>query len=58
MNFTRTLQPTGFLIPDDTGGCGTETARDHQQGRRKMSDGSLREYRDSLQYCEIVPDFI
>ena len=39
-------------------GCGTETARDHQQGRRKMSDGSLREYRDSLQYCEIVPDFI
>ena len=31
---------------------------DHQQGRRKMSDGSLREYRDSLQYCEIVPDFI
>ena len=33
-------------------------ARDHQQGRRKMSDGSLREYRDSLQYCEIVPDFI
>ena len=38
--------------------AGTETARDHQQGRRKMSDGSLREYRDSLQYCEIVPDFI
>ena len=30
----------------------------NQQGRRKMSDGSLREYRDSLQYCEIVPDFI
>ena len=56
--FARTLQPTGFLIPDDTGGCGTETSRDHQQGRRKMSDGSLREYRDSLQYCEIVPDFI
>ena len=28
------------LIPDDTGGCGTETARDHQQGRRKMSDRS------------------
>ena len=24
----------------------------------KESDGSLREYRDSLQYCEIVPDFI
>ncbi|MFR4580033.1 MAG: hypothetical protein ACLT76_10795 [Clostridium fessum] len=24
----------------------------------KCLTGSLREYRDSLQYCEIVPDFI
>ena len=31
----------------------------HQQGRRKnvLTDLCV-EYRDSLQYCEIVPDFI
>ena len=56
--FTRTLQPTGVFIPDDTGGRDTKTAWDHQQGGRKMPDGSLCEHRDSLQYREIVPDFI
>lgn len=58
MNLLELCNLQGSLFLMILAGAVLKRLRDHQQGRRKMSDGSLREYRDSLQYCEIVPDFI